>query len=144
MHPATGPQPATARPAPASAGAEAPEDRAAGDLVPETLLPDDLLATFRERAAGYDRENRFFDEDFADLVRIGYPLMLVPRDRGGLGFTLQQAVAGSLSRSTRNRRPRHAEIDWHRTIRANLRHYQPRYRTIVPERRIFFCSCMMP
>ncbi|MEX5305367.1 acyl-CoA dehydrogenase family protein [Kocuria sp. CPCC 205258] len=95
MHPATGPQPATARPAPApaSAGAEAPEDRAAGDLVPETLLPDDLLATFRERAAGYDRENRFFDEDFADLVRIGYPLMLVPRDRGGLGFTLQQAVA---------------------------------------------------
>ncbi|WP_344121740.1 acyl-CoA dehydrogenase family protein [Kocuria aegyptia] len=66
---------------------------APGDLAPETLLPDELLATFRERAAGYDRQNRFFDEDFADLVRIGYPLMLVPRDRGGLGFTLQQAVA---------------------------------------------------
>ena len=26
-----------------------------------------------------------------------------------------------------------AEIDWNRTIRANLRHYQPEYKTIVPE-----------
>lgn len=60
---------------------------------PETLLPDELLDTFRERAAGYDRENRFFDEDFADLVRVGYPLMLVPREHGGLGFTLRQAAA---------------------------------------------------
>lgn len=49
---------------------------------------------------------------------------------------MQQAVSGSLNRSTRNRRPRHAEIDWNRTIRANLRHYQPAYRTIIPETRI--------
>ncbi len=48
----------------------------------------------------------------------------------------RQAVLGSLARSIRNRRPRHNEIDWHRTIRANLRHYQPRYRTIIPETRI--------
>jgi hypothetical protein len=48
----------------------------------------------------------------------------------------RQAVLGSLNRATRNRRPRHSEIDWHRTIRANLKHYQPRYRTIVPETRI--------
>ena len=61
--------------------------------LPETLLPDELLETFRERAAGYDRGNRFFDEDFADLVRIGYPLMLVPREHGGLGLTLEQAAA---------------------------------------------------
>ena len=27
-----------------------------------------------------------------------------------------------------------AEIDWHRTIRANLKHYQPERRTVVPER----------
>jgi Mg-chelatase subunit ChlD len=47
-----------------------------------------------------------------------------------------QAVNGSLARAIRNRRPRHNEIDWHRTIRANLRHYQPGYRTIVPETRI--------
>ena len=48
----------------------------------------------------------------------------------------RQAVMGSLNRAIRNRRPRHNEIDWHRTIRANLRHYQPSYRTIVPETRI--------
>ncbi|MFI7582366.1 acyl-CoA dehydrogenase family protein [Kocuria sp. M1N1S27] len=68
----------------------APEPETPG---PETLLPEDLLATFRGRAAGYDRDNRFFDEDLADLVRVGYPLMLVPREHGGHGFTLQQAVA---------------------------------------------------
>jgi Mg-chelatase subunit ChlD len=53
-----------------------------------------------------------------------------------LAEPLRQAVTGSLSRSVRNRRPRHAEIDWNRTIRANLRHYQREYRTIIPETRI--------
>src|SRR5438067_7545459 len=53
-----------------------------------------------------------------------------------LANPLRQAVAGSLNRSQRNRRPRHNEIDWHRTIRANLRHYQPDYRTIIPQTRI--------
>jgi len=53
-----------------------------------------------------------------------------------LANPLRQAVAGSLNRSSRNRRPRHNEIDWHRTIRINLRHYQPRYRTIIPEKRV--------
>jgi hypothetical protein len=48
----------------------------------------------------------------------------------------RQAVLGSLNRAVRNRRPRHHEIDWNRTIRANLRHYQPNYRTIIPETRI--------
>ena len=46
---------------------------------------------------------------------------------------LRSAISGALDRSQRNRRPRHAEIDWHRTIRANLRHWQPEYRTVVPE-----------
>ncbi len=49
---------------------------------------------------------------------------------------MQQAVMGSLNRSQRNNRPRHTEIDWHRTIRANLKHYQPEYRTVIPERLI--------
>jgi hypothetical protein len=48
----------------------------------------------------------------------------------------RQAIMGSLNRAIRNRRPRHHEIDWHRTIRANLKHYQPNYRTIIPEVRI--------
>ncbi|MEL7358169.1 MAG: VWA domain-containing protein [Cyanobacteria bacterium J06634_6] len=49
---------------------------------------------------------------------------------------MQQAVVGSLNRAARNNNPRHNEIDWHRTIRANLKHYQPAYKTIIPERRI--------
>jgi predicted metal-dependent peptidase len=53
-----------------------------------------------------------------------------------LANPLRQAITGSLNRAARNRRPRHHEIDWHRTIRANLKHYQPEYKTIVPETRI--------
>ena len=48
----------------------------------------------------------------------------------------RQAVYGALNRAARNRRPRHSDIDWNRTIRANLKHYQPEYRTVVPETRI--------
>lgn len=55
-----------------------------------------------------------------------------------LASPLRQAVTGSLTRATRNRRPRHNEIDWNRTIRANLKHYQPDYQTIIPETRIGF------
>lgn len=53
-----------------------------------------------------------------------------------LASPLRQAVTGSLNRATRNRRPRHNEIDWNRTIRANLKHYQAAYKTIIPETRI--------
>lgn len=48
----------------------------------------------------------------------------------------RQAVLGSLNRAIRNRRPRHNEIDWNRTIKANLKNYQKEYRTIIPEVRI--------
>jgi len=48
----------------------------------------------------------------------------------------RQAVHGALNRAARNRRPRHHDIDWPRTIRANLKNYQPDYRTLVPEIRI--------
>jgi Mg-chelatase subunit ChlD len=53
-----------------------------------------------------------------------------------LSQPMQQAVIGSLNRSTRNRRPRHNEINWHTTILKNLKHYQPEYKTIIPETRI--------
>lgn len=43
------------------------------------------------------------------------------------------AIRGALQRSLRTRRPRAADIDWRKTIAANLRHYQPEHRTIVPE-----------
>jgi hypothetical protein len=48
----------------------------------------------------------------------------------------RQAISGSLNRAMRSYRPRHNEIDWPRTIRANLKHYQPAYGTIIPERLI--------
>ena len=47
----------------------------------------------------------------------------------------RSAVTGALNRASRTNRPRRpADIDWDRTIRANLRNYLPEHRTIVPER----------
>ncbi|GHF47719.1 VWA domain-containing protein [Streptomyces mashuensis] len=43
-------------------------------------------------------------------------------------------LTGALDRSARTSRPRHHDIDWNRTIRANLRHYLPEHGTVVPER----------
>jgi Mg-chelatase subunit ChlD len=43
-------------------------------------------------------------------------------------------VGGALDRSARTRRPRPQDIDWQRTIRANLAHYLPEQRTVVPRR----------
>lgn len=44
------------------------------------------------------------------------------------------AVTGALDRAGRTARPRHADIDWDRTIRANLKHFSPTLGTIVPDR----------
>jgi Mg-chelatase subunit ChlD len=44
------------------------------------------------------------------------------------------AVSGALNRAARTRRPRTRDIDWNRTIAANLARYQPAHRTIIPER----------
>jgi Mg-chelatase subunit ChlD len=49
-----------------------------------------------------------------------------------------EALRGAVDRSRRTFRPRHADIDWPRTIQANLRHYQADHKTIVPERLIGF------
>ena len=46
---------------------------------------------------------------------------------------LEQAVRGALHKPTLNRRPRHKEINWGKTVYKNLRHYQPAQRTVVPE-----------
>ncbi|MFM2307876.1 MAG: hypothetical protein RLZZ367_2545 [Bacteroidota bacterium] len=53
-----------------------------------------------------------------------------------LSAPMQQAVIGALNRSSKNRRPKHGEIDWKSTIEKNLKHYQPEYKTIIPEVRI--------
>ncbi len=51
-----------------------------------------------------------------------------------LANPLIQAVRGSLHRATRNYRPRANEIDWQRTIRANLKNFLPEQNTIIAER----------
>ncbi|MBV2154366.1 VWA domain-containing protein [Kitasatospora sp. SUK 42] len=57
----------------------------------------------------------------ADLER-----RLADRTRATLG--------GALDRSARVNRPRHRDIDWDRTIRANLKNHLPEHGTVVPER----------
>jgi Mg-chelatase subunit ChlD len=56
---------------------------------------------------------------------------------GRLAQRTRSAVTGALNRASRTSRPRRpADVDWDRTIRANLRNYLPRHRTVVPERLI--------
>ena len=53
-------------------------------------LSDQLLDRCGERAAGYDRDNRFFTEDFNELKAAGYLKLAVPEDLGGLGMSLAE------------------------------------------------------
>mgnify|MGYP000560186697 CR=1 FL=1 len=45
-----------------------------------------------------------------------------------------QTIRGALNKSKRTHRPRHNDIDWGRTIRANLHTYQPERKIIIPEK----------
>lgn len=56
----------------------------------ERYLPQDRLERFRERADAYDRENRFFTEDFEELRDAGYLRLFVPDEFGGPGLSLNQ------------------------------------------------------
>src|SRR5437762_14192292 len=51
-------------------------------------LTDALIAQCGERAATYDRENRFFSEDFEALKAADYLKLAVPADLGGQGMSL--------------------------------------------------------
>jgi hypothetical protein len=79
------------------------------------LLPDETRATARQVIA----------QVLAEL-------------EGRLTDRTRSAVHGALARANRSRRPRPGDIDWLRTVHANLRHYQPRYGTVIPERLIGF------
>jgi len=54
------------------------------------ILSDELLHGFAKRCGAYDRENRFFHEDFEDLRRAGYLTMPVPKELGGRGLNLAE------------------------------------------------------
>lgn len=68
---------------------------------PARILPDELLARFRERAVVHDRENTFPEDDLADLKASGYLAVLTPVELGGSGLglaeasVLQQRLAGA-------------------------------------------------
>ena len=55
-----------------------------------SVLTDELIARCGERAATYDRENRFFTEDFEELKQAGYLKLPIPKELGGYGMTLAE------------------------------------------------------
>src|SRR2546423_3363510 len=59
-------------------------------IVTESVLSPQLLARCRERAPEYDRDNRFFQEDFDELKAARYLRMAPPEESGGLGMNVPQ------------------------------------------------------
>jgi alkylation response protein AidB-like acyl-CoA dehydrogenase len=53
-------------------------------------LTDEMLERFAARAATYDQENRFFEEDFLELREAKYLLLPLPVEFGGGGMTLAE------------------------------------------------------
>ena len=56
----------------------------------QPIVTEDMLARFASRAAAYDRENRFFQEDFDELRAAGYLKLPLPQEFGGAGMTLAE------------------------------------------------------
>ena len=61
-------------------------------LVKNDLLTSDILNGLAARVATYDRENRFFSEDFEVLRKAGYLTISVPKELGGGGLTLAETA----------------------------------------------------
>jgi alkylation response protein AidB-like acyl-CoA dehydrogenase len=73
--------------APSISATDAPAARSGA---PRSVLSDELIQACGDRAPVYDRENRFFTEDFDALRAAGYLNVLVPRDLGGLGLSVAE------------------------------------------------------
>jgi alkylation response protein AidB-like acyl-CoA dehydrogenase len=56
-------------------------------------LSEEMLARFDSRAATYDRENRFFDQDFEDLRATKYLVLPLPSEFGGPGLSLAEVCS---------------------------------------------------
>src|SRR6476469_6130338 len=59
---------------------------------PRSILSDALLDSCAARAAIYDRENRFFTEDWEELKQAGYLMAAIPTEFGGLGLSLAEVA----------------------------------------------------
>jgi len=77
--------------------------------------------------------NRLMPQETRDTARIVVRKVVAELEER-LAQGLRSAVAGALNRAARTNRPRPRDIDWDRTIRANLKNYLPEQRTVVPER----------
>ncbi len=55
-----------------------------------TALSDEIINRCGERASTYDRENRFFTEDFEELRATGYLKVVIPKELGGQGMSLAE------------------------------------------------------
>lgn len=60
---------------------------------PATLLTEELLEGFRQRADRLDRDNAYFHEDLEELRSIGYLAAAVPTELGGAGLSLAELAA---------------------------------------------------
>jgi alkylation response protein AidB-like acyl-CoA dehydrogenase len=59
---------------------------------PVDPLTEEMLSRFAQRAPEYDRQNRFFTEDFDELRDSGYLRIAIPVELGGLGLSLAEVV----------------------------------------------------
>jgi len=57
------------------------------------LKMEDIFKNCQERAAHYDTNSLFFQEDFDELKAAGYLLMAVPEEFGGYGMLLDEVAA---------------------------------------------------
>jgi alkylation response protein AidB-like acyl-CoA dehydrogenase len=71
-----------------------------------SVLPEDVLQRCAERAATYDRENRFFSEDFEELRHTGYLRLAIPQEFGGLGLKLSEVCQQQRRLARRSAPPR--------------------------------------
>lgn len=62
----------------------------ANQLSSDSVLTDEMLSRFESRVATYDRENRFFDQDFEELRAAKYLVLPVPKECGGGGLSLAE------------------------------------------------------
>lgn len=68
------------------------DNNSAERALANSVLTEEMLARFASRAANYDRENRFFEEDFEDLRAAKYLLMPLPVKFGGAGLSLAEVL----------------------------------------------------
>jgi len=73
-----------------SSNSSSPDPKSLRSQPAQPVLTEEMLARFSSRAATYDQENRFFDEDFEELRAAKYLLLPLPSEFGGLGMTLAE------------------------------------------------------